>query len=125
MQMMAYPLWRNQEACSIALKPTFNFVGCPVIKRSLPYFTPKHHQKMFGLNLQFTKKNCWRLGLRHRPYWDRRAYDASQDPLVGSSLSAPLPRGIQRYPWQRKMRHRNPRGRQNMEVRGQSLNLVS
>ena len=57
---------------------------------------------MFGLSLKFTKK-LLELGLRPRPHWewDWRAYDASQDPLVGSSLSRLL------YPGAPKGTHGN------------------
>jgi len=67
---------------------------------------------MFGLSLKFTKKLLEAGALPHTPLGELTSYDASQDPLyiVGSSLSAPLPRGVQRHPRQRNMRQRNPRG---------------
>jgi len=82
-----------------------------------PYFTSKH-QKMFGISIKFTKKTVRGWG----PLGKLRTHPS---PLVGSSLSVPLPRGVQRHPRQHKMRHRNLQGRQNNEVWGLRLNVVS
>jgi len=55
---MAHSLWQNQEARSITLKAHLQI--CRLSCHKGPYITPKHHQKMFGVSLKFTKKTGWR-----------------------------------------------------------------
>jgi len=80
---------------------------------------------MFGLSLNSHKKKLLEV------------VASPQTPLGSESLQRitgpysriePLGASTQwrpRHPRQCKMRHRNPRGRQNKDVGGQSLNLVS
>ena len=77
---------------------------------------------MFGISLKFTKKL---LEAGASPQTILGMFRTHPRPIVGSSLSVPLPSGVQRHPRQCKMCHRNLQGRQNKEVGGQRLNVVS
>ena len=121
------PVFRNENI----LKYTLLWIAFNQNKSKLrlschkvPYFTPKHYQKMFRISLKFTKKLLEAGALPQTPLAKLRTHPIP-GPLVGSSLLVPLPRGVQRHPRQCKMRHRNLQERQNKEVGGQRLNVVS
>jgi len=77
---------------------------CRLSCHKSPYFTPRH-QKMFGINLKFTKillEALWE-SLQHIPG------------LSYSILSTPLLRGVQRHPAAQNASHKSS-GRQNKET---------
>jgi len=86
---------------SIALQTHLQICRLPCHKG--PYFTPKHHQKMLGLSLKFTKTvGCWVFASDHT--WG--AYDAPPDPVGSinhaldraSAPSSPLLKHLRRVP---------------------------
>ena len=88
---------QSESSYSIALRAHLQICRLPCHNHKGPYFTPKHHQKMLGLSLKFTKTVS---GWGFAPDPTGGAYDAPPDLLVGSSISAPgpLPTHIRRVP---------------------------